>query len=222
MSGADTELALVSLAAMLSPTTLSFSVLALVLGERPLRSGLWFYVGAFSANMLVGVIAAFVLGDVAASRSSGPKTWVAIFDVVAGVFFVVLAGRLARRPPDPAREERMIAKMRTIASSRPGTIFAAGAALANAGAFIPIALKSISQLDPTAAEYLADWTAFTVVALLPLAVAILLLLVAPRSTGRRLDGVRGWLERHAHTVGAVIVLALGAALLRNGIAGLIS
>jgi hypothetical protein len=41
MASVDTELALVALAAMLSPTTLSFSVLALVLGERPLRTGLW-------------------------------------------------------------------------------------------------------------------------------------------------------------------------------------
>jgi cadmium resistance protein CadD (predicted permease) len=221
MSGADTELALVSLAAMLSPTTVSFSVLALVLGERPLRSGLCFYLGAFSANMFIGVLAAFVLGD-AASRSGGPKTWVAIFDVVAGVFFVLFAGRLARRPGDPAREERMIAKMRTVASSNPGTIVVAGATLANAGAFIPVALKNISQLNPTAAEYVADWTAFTIVSLLPLAVAILLLLVARRSTERRLDGVRRWLERHAHTVGAVLVLALGVALMRNGIAGLVS
>jgi hypothetical protein len=222
MSGADTELVLVALAAMVSPTTVSFSVLALVLGERPLRSGLWFYLGAFSANMFIGVLAAFVLGDAAASRSGGPKTWVAIFDVVAGVFFVLFAGRLARRPGDPAREERMIEKMRTVASSRPVTIVVAGATLANAGAFIPVALKSISQLDPTAAEYVASWTAFTIVSLLPLAVAILLLLVARQSTERRLDGVRRWLERHAHTVGAVIVLALGIALIRNGIAGLVS
>jgi cadmium resistance protein CadD (predicted permease) len=116
----------------------------------------------------------------------------------------------------------MIAKMRTVASSNPGTIVVAGATLANAGAFIPVALKNISQLDPTAAEYVADWTAFTIVSLLPLAVAILLLLVARRSTERRLDGVRRWLERHAHTVGAVLVLALGVALMRNGIAGLVS
>jgi hypothetical protein len=33
----DSELALIALAAMLSPTTLSFCVLALVLGDRPLR-----------------------------------------------------------------------------------------------------------------------------------------------------------------------------------------
>jgi hypothetical protein len=52
----DAELALITLAAMLSPTTLSFSVLALVLGDRPLRTGLWFYVGALTATLAVGTV----------------------------------------------------------------------------------------------------------------------------------------------------------------------
>src|SRR3954471_5118200 len=71
MSGADTELALVALAAMLSPTTVSFSLLALVLSERPLRTGFWFYLGALSAMLVVGVAAAFVLGDAAAGPRPG-------------------------------------------------------------------------------------------------------------------------------------------------------
>ena len=70
MAGTDAELVLVALAAMLSPTTLSFSVLALVLPGRPLRSGSLFYLGALGATLAVGVAAAFVVGDVAASRSA--------------------------------------------------------------------------------------------------------------------------------------------------------
>ena len=37
---------------------------------------------------------------------------------------------------------------------------------------------------------------------------------------RLLGSVRGWLERNARTVAAVIVVLLAASLLRNGIAGL--
>jgi len=71
----DTELALTALAAMLSPTTLTFSVLVLVLGDRPLRTGLWFYLGALGATLGIGVVAAFVLGNAAASSTpSTPKT----------------------------------------------------------------------------------------------------------------------------------------------------
>src|SRR6516225_8733540 len=61
IAGTDTELALIMLAAMLSPTTLSFSVLTLVLADRPLRAGSWFYAGAFTATLAVGIVAAFVL-----------------------------------------------------------------------------------------------------------------------------------------------------------------
>ena len=71
MGWVDGELGLVALAAMLSPTTLSFSVLALVLGDRPLRTGFLFYLGALTATLAVGVVAAFVIGDAAASSTAG-------------------------------------------------------------------------------------------------------------------------------------------------------
>jgi hypothetical protein len=59
------------------------------------------------------------------------------------------------------------------------------------------------------------------VSLLPLAVALVLLAVAREWTGRVLTGARGWLERHARTVAAVIVVLLSLALIRNGIEGLV-
>jgi Sap-like sulfolipid-1-addressing protein len=110
--------------------------------------------------------------------------------------------------------------MGKVTSSPVVAILGAGAALANPGAFIPIALKNISELDPSAAEYLVNWVFFSVASLLPLAVALVLLLVAPDWTQRLLGSVRVWLERNARTVAAVIVVLLAASLLRNGIAGL--
>ena len=225
MNAATTsELVLVSLAAMVSPTTLTFSVLALVLGERPFRTGAWFFLGAFVATIAIGIAAAFVLGDVAApsSGSSTPKTWVAILDLfLAGALFV-FAGRRIRKPVDPKTTQSMIEKMSGIATSPAIAVVGAGAMLANPGGFIPIALKAISETDPTAAQYMLKWLAFTVVALLPLLVALILLLVARDWTERLLNGVRNWLERRALTVGYVIMILLGIALLRNGIAGLTS
>src|SRR5271170_7412391 len=102
MAAVDTELVLIALAAMLSPTTLSFTVLALVLGERPLRTGVWFYLGALGLTLIIGVIAAFVIGNAAASpKPSEPKTWVAIVDVVAGAFVLIFTLRLVKSPPNP-------------------------------------------------------------------------------------------------------------------------
>jgi len=210
-----------ALAAMLSPTTLSFSVFALVVGDRPIRTGAWFYAGALTATLGVGVLAAFVLGDVAASdEPSTPKTWVALVDLVLAAVLLAWVVRVARRPPDPAKTQAMMDKMATLTTAPVLAVVGAGAALANPGAFIPIALKDISETDPTAAGYVVQWVFFALVSLLPLAVALLMLLVAPAWTGRVLDRVRGWLERNAMKVAFVLVTLLALSLARNGIAGL--
>ena len=223
MGWIDAELALTALAAMLSPTTLTFSVLVLVLGDRPLRTGLWFYLGALTATLGIGIVAAFVLGDAAADQTPGsPKTPVAIFDVVAGALLIAFVIRMLRRPPNPKRAASMFDQMQKVASSPAVAIIGAGAALANPGAFIPIALKSISELDPTATEYIVNWVFFTVVSLLPLAIALVLLLVAREWAERLLEGVRRWHDKNARTIAAVIIVALAASLIRNGIAGLTS
>jgi hypothetical protein len=223
MGWIDTELVMVALAAMLSPTTLTFSVFALVLGDRPLRTGALFYAGATVATLAVGLVAAFVLGDAAASPSpSNPKTWVAIVDVAAGVALLVWAVGRLRRPPDPRRIDGMVDQMRKVASSPAIAIVGAGATLANPGAFIPIALKTISETDPSAAGYVVEWLFFTFVSVLPLGVALVLLVVARERALRLLAATRGWLERHVRTVAAVILVLLAVTLLRNGIAGLTS
>lgn len=222
MGWIDAELALTALAAMLSPTTLSFSVFALVLGDRPLRTGFWFYIGALTATLAIGVLAAFVIGDAAASRTSTPKTWVAILDLVLAGALLAWIYSASRRPPNPARTAAMIDRMSGLTTAPVLAVVGAGAALANPGGFIPIALKDISETNPTTTGYLIQWLFFSLVSLLPLALSLLLLLVAPRSAGRLLGGARRWLELHARTIAFVILILLAASLLRNGIAGLTS
>jgi len=217
----DAELALIALAAMMSPTTLTFSVLALVLGDRPRRTGLWFYVGALGATLAIGAVAAFVLGDKAASATpSLPKTWVAIVDIIAAILLAGWVVRALHRPANRQRMDSMVEQMSKIASSPAIGIVGAGAALANPGGFIPLALKDISETNPSAAQYIAEWVLFSVVSLLPLAVALVMLAVAPEFAERLLLATRDWLLGNARKVAAAILLLLAASLLRNGIAGL--
>lgn len=220
MTSVDVELGLVALAAMLSPTTLTFSVLVLALSDRPVRSGFWFYIGALGVTLIIGVAAAFVLGDVAASDTSSPRTWVAIIDVIAGVLVLAYVIRTMRRPRDPERIAGMIERVSKLASSPVLALVGAGAALANPGGFIPLALKEISQLNPTTAEYVVGWTLFSLVSLLPLGLALLMLVVARQRAMLVLHVTQTWLQRNARFIAAVILVALGAALLRNGIVGL--
>ena len=223
MNWVHAELVLVSLGAMLLPTTLMFCVLALVLGDRPLRTGIFFYAGALAATLAIGIAAAFVLGDVATSESpSQPKTWVAVVDVALGGLLLLWVARTARRPYDPAKISAMVDKMSGVASSPWIAVIAAGALLANPGMFIPIALKTISETDPSAASYVVQWLFFTLVSLVPLLMALAMLVVAPGWAGRILAAARGWLERHAMQVALVIVALLAVSLLRGGISGLAS
>jgi len=218
----DAELALITLAAMVSPTTLTFSVLALVVGDRPLRTGFWFYLGALTATVAVGIAAAFVIGDFAASSSSTPKTWVAIVDVAAAVALLLWVVRIWRSPGDPLHMDQALDRMSSLATAPILAIVGAGAVLANPGGFIPLALKDISETDPSAYGYAVQWIFFTVISLLPLAVALLLLVVAEDWALRVLAGARRWLERHASTIFLVLLTLIAASLLRNGIAGLTS
>ena len=222
MTWIHAELALTALAAMLSPTTLTFSVLALVVGDRPLRTGIWFYLGALTATLAVGVAAAFVIGDAAASKGSTPKTWVAILDIVLAVGLLAWIVRIVRSHDDPLKIDQMLDKMSGLATAPIAAIAGAGAALANPGGFIPIALKDISETNPTTYGYVVQWLFFSLVSLLPLAVALLLLVVAREWALRVLNGVRRWLERRGLTIALVLLTLVAASLLRNGIAGLTS
>jgi hypothetical protein len=221
MGWVDLELVLISLAAMLSPTTLTFSVLALVLAKRPLRTGAWFYLGAFTVTIVIGIVAAFVLGNVAAPSSNGEqKTWVSVFDLVAGAALLVYVARTWRRPFSEKTTQGMVDKMTAVSSSPWIAVVAAGATLANPGGFIPLALKAISETNPTTAGYALQWLGFTIVSLLPLGIAIVLLVVSPDWANRILGGTRRWLEGHLRLIASVIVLLLAVSLFRNGIAGL--
>jgi hypothetical protein len=221
VTSVDTELVLVALAAMLSPVTLFLSVLVLVLGERPLRTGLWFYFGALSITLVIGVVAAVVLGNsVASPKPSTPKTWVAVVDVVASLVVLFFVGRLLRRPYDPQRVTNMIEQMSSVASSPVIAIIAAGATLANPGAFIPLALKDVSETNPSTGQYIVEWVGFALVSLLPLSIALVALAVSREPTQRLLTRLRVGIEHHARTIAAVVLILLAAVLMRNGIAGL--
>jgi hypothetical protein len=73
MISVDVELALVGLAAMLEPATLISSLLALILGNRPLRTGVLFYLGGIGLTLAIGVAAAFVLGKCSGGSALGTQ-----------------------------------------------------------------------------------------------------------------------------------------------------
>ena len=113
--------------------------------------------------------------------------------------------------------------MSGLAGSPAIAIVGAGALLANPGGFIPIALKTISETDPSAAGYAVQWLFFTIAAVLPLTVAVIMLLVAPEPTkarARTASGPGSSATPCASPRSSSCCSPLS--LLRNGISGLTS
>ena len=194
---------------MISPTTLTFSVLALVLGERPLRTGS----GSTSARSARR--SGRRRGGVRDRRRRGvrtpdsPKTWVAVVDVVVAVRSSCSVVR-ACAAAEPGADGGEVDQMSKVASSPVIAVVGAGAALANPGGFIPIALKTISEPDPSAAQYIVEWLFFALVSLLPLAVALVLLVVAP-DWAKRCSAARGAGSSGTPGGGLIVVLLVLAA-----------
>ena len=165
MGWITTELVLVSLAAMLSPTTLTFSVLTLVLGDRPLRTGIFFFLGAAGATLAIGVIAAFVIGDAAAApHPNNPKTWVADprrrarRSLIAGFASACCGSRpTPRRRRRPSRRWARSLRRRRSRSSAPAPRWRTRAPSS----------RSRSRRSPSSIrarrEYVFDWLFFTLV-----------------------------------------------------------
>jgi hypothetical protein len=211
---------LVGLVAMLEPATLASSVLALVLGDRPVRTGSWFYVGGLGATLAVGVLAALVLGNAAASTTTTPKTWVSVFGLAAGLLLLAYVARSLRRPANPASIASNIERMGKVAAAPAIAIVGAGALLANAGLFMVVALKDISQLNPTAWQYILDWVLFALASMLPLGLGLVMLILAPDRAMPILTRARIWIERHARAVALTLVVGLAISLLRDSVAAL--
>jgi hypothetical protein len=163
-----------------------------------------------------------VLGNAAASHTAEPKRWVSIVDIVGAAAIAFIVVRWLRRPTSSEMMTGAVERMGRIASSPAIAVVGAGAMLAIPGAFIPLALKAISETNPSDVGYIAEWAGFTLIALLPLAVTLLLLLVAREWTQAKLQALRGWLERHVVIVAAVLGVLLAVVLLRSGISGLAS
>ena len=158
------ELALTALAAMVSPTTLTFSVLVLGAGRASVPHGPLVLPGrARPRRWGSGWWRRSYIGDVAASSTpSSPKTWVAVVDVIAAAVLLVLGRRASlRRPRGPGADgEHDRADGEGHRRRRWWRFSAREPRSPNPGAFIPIALKNISELDPSAAQYIVNWVFF--------------------------------------------------------------
>jgi Sap, sulfolipid-1-addressing protein len=205
--------------AAISPTALL--VAAVYLGSaRPRLVGTLYLAGAIIMSLVMGLVVLVILRNTGLSLRSGhtPR-----YGLRLGLGIVLLAAGavLARRKPklpDPDKKQGLVSRM--IADPAPASAFAVGLLLFAPGLTFIAALQVIATAS---ADIEYTTVAIIVVVIINAAfvwLPLLLHLIAPGVTTRRLTAFNGWLRANGNKILIGVLLVGGAIMVGNGIFGL--
>jgi hypothetical protein len=211
-----------ALIAALSPTALL--VAAVYLGSaRPRLVAAAYLAGATIMSLAMGVVILAVLRSADLDRPAqhtpryGLRLGLGVLLALAGL----LLARRKPRPPDPDGAQRGIVS-RMIADPAPLSAFFVGLLVFAPGvsflAAVQVIATSRADLEKTAVALLIVVVINVVLVWLP----IVLHLVAPGPTARYLTAFNGWLRAHGKTIAVLVLVAVGAIMIGNGIWGLVA
>ena len=209
-----------ALLSALSPTALLIA--AIYLGSaRPGLTSMFYLVGAVAMSLVMGVVVLLVL------RSAGlnhPDQHAARYGLRLGLGVVLLAAAAfvaARRPrqPDPAKAHGLVSRM--VAEPAPLSAFLVGLLVFAPGVTFIAALQVIATAS--AGPDLTSLAVILVVVINVLLVwlPIMLHLIAPTATERRLKAFNHWIRAHGTTVLIGVLIVAGAIMVFDGIYGLV-
>jgi hypothetical protein len=209
-----------ALLSALSPTALLIA--AIYLGSaRPGLTSMFYLAGAVAMSLVMGVVVLLVL------RSAGlnhPDQHAARYGLRLGLGVVLLAAAAfvaARRPrqPDPAKAHGLVSRM--VAEPAPLSAFLVGLLVFAPGVTFIAALQVIATAS--AGPDLTSLAVILVVVINVLLVwlPIMLHLIAPTATERRLKAFNHWIRAHGTTVLIGVLIVAGAIMVFDGIYGLV-
>lgn len=209
-----------ALLSALSPTALLIA--AIYLGSaRPGLTSMFYLVGAVAMSLVMGVVVLLVL------RSAGlnhPDQHAARYGLRLGLGIVLLAAAAfvaARKPrqPDPAKAHGLVSRM--VAEPAPLSAFLVGLLVFAPGVTFIAALQVIATAS--AGPDLTSLAVILVVVINVLLVwlPIMLHLIAPTATERRLKAFNHWIRAHGTTVLIGVLIVAGAIMVFDGIYGLV-
>jgi Sap, sulfolipid-1-addressing protein len=211
-----------ALLASLSPTALLVS--AVYLGSsRPRLTGLFYLAGAVVMSLVMGIVLLEVLRSVGLSHPRehtpryGLRLGLGILLLAAGAF----VAKRRPRPPDPAQAKPGLVS-RMIANPTPLSAFLVGVLIFAPGVTFLAAVQVIATARATVELTALAVVIVVVINVLLVWLPILLHLIAPDVTGRRLTAFNAWLRAHAHTILVVVLIAGGAIMIVNGSLGLLT
>ena len=209
-----------ALLSALSPTALLIA--AIYLGSaRPGLTSMFYLAGAVAMSLVMGVVVLLVL------RSAGlnhPDQHAARYGLRLGLGIVLLAAAVfvaARKPrqPDPAKAHGLVSRM--VAEPAPLSAFLVGLLVFAPGVTFIAALQVIATAS--AGPDLTSLAVILVVVINVLLVwlPIMLHLIAPTTTERRLKAFNHWIRAHGTTLLIGVLIVAGGIMVFDGIYGLV-
>jgi Sap, sulfolipid-1-addressing protein len=208
------------LLASLSPTALLIA--AVYLGSaRPKLTGLFYLAGAVIMTVLMAVVVLVVLRSVGLNqpREHEPRYGLRLgLGVIAFVAGLVISARRPK-PPDPNKPAQgFMSKL--VANPAPAMAFVVGLLLFTPGVTFIAAIQVIATARASIEEIVTAAIVVVVLNVLFVWLPIVLYLISPELTGRRLRAFNEWLRTHGHAILAVALVVAGALLIINGALGL--
>jgi Sap, sulfolipid-1-addressing protein len=194
------------------------AVLLLSKATRPRAKEAAFLTGAAVICLTVGFVVVLTRQGTESSQSASPSASYEL-QLAIGVFFLVVAALLARRPPKQHTEPSRITR-----AAREGglvTAFLAGLLLYLPSPFYLSALHVVGTAKLSTAAAIVWVIVVAAINLLTVEVPVLLFLLAPEETVPRLRAVTDWLDRNERTVLVILLAVLGLWQVISGLAGLL-
>ncbi|MDQ2873346.1 MAG: GAP family protein [Actinomycetota bacterium] len=208
--------------AALSPTALL--VVAVYLGSaRPRQTSLLYLAGAVIMSALMAVVVLVVLRNTGLNhpRQHAPRDGLRL-----GLGLLLLGAGIAvavRKPraPDPAQPQQGFVS-RMVANPAPLSAFTSGILIFLPGVTFLAALQVIATSRDGLPESVLAAALVVVINVLLVWLPVMLHLVAPAATERRLKALNGWLRANGHTLLTGALVIAGALLAVSGSYGLVT
>jgi hypothetical protein len=209
-----------ALLAALSPTALL--VAAVYLGSaRPRYVTVFYLAGAVVMSLVMAVVILAILRGVNMQRP-GEHTPRYGLRLALGILLLagaVVVARRKPRPPDPAKANQgFISKM--VADPAPMSAFLVGILVFAPGLSFLAAVQVIATARAGFDLTVLALVIVVVINVLLVWLPIVVHLVAPDATTRRLTAFNGWLRAHGKIILICVLVAVGGIMVINGIYGL--
>jgi Sap, sulfolipid-1-addressing protein len=210
-----------ALLAALSPTALLIA--AVYLGSAsPRRTAAFYLSGAVAMSLVMGVILLLALR---AANLSRPGEHTPRYGLRLGLGVLLLLGGLvvARRTARPSDPDNPRQGLVTKLVSRPSPVsaFLVGVLVFAPGASFLAALQVIATARASVELTLVAIVLVVVINVLLVWAPIVLHVVAPDMTNRRLSAFNDWLRAHGRFLLSIVLVVVGGIMVGNGIYGLV-